>query len=107
MGPGAAPATAASYSSTSRARPRAGATVRSIITASRARSSTNPRSVLSGESLLHCCLELLVRRLGELVERRHAVCDPSGRVDHEQVAAVQAATGRAVALSDGLSDVAG
>src|SRR5215207_3055642 len=106
MGPGAAPSTAASYRSTSSARPLAGAATRFSRRASGERSITSERGSALRECLLHGGFELVVRRLRELVERSHAVRDASTRVDDEQVAVVHATANGAVPPTHRLPDVA-
>src|SRR6476469_10985198 len=112
-GPGAAPATAASYSSTSSARPRGGESfetgvkVMESVCVESERSITAELMSVRGKRLLHGFRELVVRRSRELVEREHPVCDASRRVDDEQVAVVDAAARRAIQLADLLPDVAG
>src|SRR5690349_18635373 len=112
-GPGAAPATAASYSSTSSARPRGGESVETgvkvvgSVCVERERSITVERRSFRGERLLHGVRELVVGRRRELVEREHPMCDAPRRVDDEEVAVVEAPARRAIQLADLLSDVAG
>src|SRR6185369_2851007 len=101
-GPGAAPATAASYSSTSSARPRGGESFEAeggvklgeSGCVDRKRSITVARRSFRGERLLHRFRELVVGRRREFVERKHPVCDAPRRVDDEEVAVVEAAARR-------------
>src|SRR5215207_1588963 len=106
IGPGDAPATAASYRSTSNARPLAGAASRPSRRASGERSFTSECGSIRRERLLHGGLELVVRRLRELVERSHTMRDATARVDDEQVAVVHTAANGAILPAHSLADVA-
>src|SRR5260221_11636075 len=92
-GPGAAPVTAASYSSVRTARARSAFRVR------RNAARVGRVGSLRRQGLPHSRLELVVRRLREDVERQHAFHDAARWIDGEERTVVRRAADRTIPLA--------